>query len=130
MTSDTYNIHHAINMMQRMGVRAPMIIIGGLFITATLDPVLTLVLAGTLPFVIAVVVLVSKKGVPLYAKVQQLIDVLVRTLREDVAGIRVIKALSKTEYEKKRFEKANIAVSNQELKASGEIGRASCRERV
>ena len=119
MTSDTYNIHHAINMMQRMGVRAPMIIIGGLFITATLDPILTLVLAGTLPFVIAVVVLVSKKGVPLYGKVQQLIDAMVRTLREDVAGIRVIKALSKTEYEKKRFEKANVAVSEQELKASG-----------
>ncbi len=125
MTSDTYNIHHAINMMQRMGVRAPMIIVGGLFITATLDPVLTLVLAGTLPFVIAVVVLVSKKGVPLYAKVQQLIDVMVRTLREDVAGIRVIKALSKTEYEKKRFEKANVAVSDQELKASGVMASSS-----
>ncbi len=119
MTTDTYNIHHAINMMQRMGVRAPMIIIGGLFITATLDPVLTLVLAGTLPFVVAVVVVISKKGIPLYGKVQQAIDVMVRTLREDVAGIRVIKALSKKEYEKKRFEKANEEVSEKELTASG-----------
>lgn len=125
MTTDTYNIHHAINMMQRMGVRAPMIIVGGLFITATLDPVLTLVLAGTLPFVVAVVVIVSKKGSPLYGKVQQAIDVMVRTLREDVAGIRVIKALSKKEYEKKRFEKANVEVSDKELLASGVMAVSS-----
>lgn len=119
MTTDTYNIHHAVNMMQRMGVRAPMIIMGGLVLTATLDPVLTLVLAGTLPFVVAVVVIISKKGIPLYGKVQQAIDVMVRTLREDVAGIRVIKALSKKEYEKKRFERANVEVSDKELLASG-----------
>lgn len=119
MTTDTYNIHHAINMMQRMGVRAPMIIIGGLFLTATLEPVLTLVLAGTLPFVVLVVVVVSKKGIPLYAKVQQAIDVMVRTVREDVAGIRVIKALSKNEYEKRRFGKANDEVVKEELRASG-----------
>jgi len=119
MTTDTYNVHHAINMMQRMGVRAPMIILGGLFITATLEPVLTLVLAGTLPFVVLVVVVVSKKGIPLYAKVQQAIDVMVRTVREDVAGIRVIKALSKKEYEKKRFGAANDEVVKEELRASG-----------
>lgn len=125
MTTDTYNIHHAINMMQRMGVRAPMIILGGLVITATLDPVLTLVLAGTMPFIVAVIVVISKKGIPLYGKVQQSIDVMVRTLREDVAGIRVIKALSKKEYEKRRFEKANVEVSDKELLASGVMAASS-----
>ena len=125
MTTDTYNIHHAINMMQRMGVRAPMIILGGLVITATLDPVLTLVLAGTMPFIVAVIVMISKKGIPLYGKVQQSIDVMVRTLREDVAGIRVIKALSKKEYEKKRFEQANTEVSDKELLASGVMAASS-----
>lgn len=125
MTTDTYNIHHAINMMQRMGVRAPMIILGGLVITATLDPVLTLVLAGTMPFIVAVIVIISKKGIPLYGKVQQAIDVMVRTLREDVAGIRVIKALSKKEYEKKRFEGANVEVSDKELLASGVMAASS-----
>ena len=125
MTTDTYNVHHAINMMQRMGVRAPMIILGGLVLTATLDPVLTLVLAGTLPFIVAVIVVISKKGIPLYGKVQQSIDVMVRTLREDVAGIRVIKALSKKEYEKKRFEKANVEVSSKELLASGVMAASS-----
>lgn len=119
MTSDSYNVHHAINMMQRMGVRAPMIIAGGLIITAALEPVLTLVLAATLPFIVLIVVIVSKKGIPLYGKVQQAADVMVRTVREDVAGIRVIKALSKTEYEKKRFQKTNRDVADRELEASG-----------
>ncbi len=119
MTSDSYNVHHAINMMQRMGVRAPMIIIGGLFITVALEPVLTLVLAATLPFIAFIVYFISKKGIPLYGKVQQAADVMVRTVREDVAGIRVIKALSKAEYEKKRFKKANEAVAERELAASG-----------
>ena len=125
ITSDTYNVHHFIGMMQRMGVRAPMIILGGLVITATLDPVLTLVLAGTMPFIVAVIVIISKKGIPLYGKVQQAIDVMVRTLREDVAGIRVIKALSKKEYEKKRFEGANVEVSDKELLASGVMAASS-----
>ncbi|MGN0507454.1 MAG: ABC transporter ATP-binding protein [Lachnospiraceae bacterium] len=125
MTSDSYNIHHAINMMQRMGVRAPMIIVGGLFITATLEPVLTLVLAATLPFIAFIVFYISRKGIPLYGKVQQAADTMVRTVREDVAGIRVIKALSKTEYEKARFEKANNSVVEQELKASGVMAASS-----
>lgn len=125
MTTDTYNIHHAINMMQRIGVRAPMIIVGGMVITATLDPVLTLVLAGTMPFIVAVIVVISKKGIPLYGKVQQSLDKMVRTLREDVAGIRVIKALSKKEYEKNRFGTANSEVANRELIASGVMAASS-----
>ena len=52
MTTDTYNIHHMIGMMQRMGVRAPILLIGGTIITSTLEPVLTLVLAGTFPFLV------------------------------------------------------------------------------
>ena len=51
MTSDTYNIHHAVGMIQRIGVRAPMILLGGIAITFTLDVVLTLVLIATLPFI-------------------------------------------------------------------------------
>ena len=50
LTSDTYNVHQMIGMMQRMGVRAPILLLGGILITLTLDPVLTLVLVCTLPF--------------------------------------------------------------------------------
>ncbi len=117
MTSDTYNIHNMIGMMQRIGVRAPIILIGGIIITSTLEPVLTLVLAGVLPFLALIVYVVSKKGIPLYLIQQLSVDKLVRVVRENITGVRVIKALSKTAYEKGRFEKINSEVVKNELKA-------------
>ena len=117
MTTDTYNIHNMIGMMQRIGVRAPIILIGGIIITSTLEPVLTLVLAGVLPLLAVVVYLVSKKGIPLYTKFQQSIDQMVRVVRENISGVRVIKALSKTQYEKERFFTINNEVSDKEQTA-------------
>lgn len=117
MTSDTYNIHQMLTMMQRMGVRAPILLLGGIGITLMMEPVLTLTLIGTLPLLALVVWWVSKKGIPLYTKLQQSIDRMVRTVRENITGIRVIKALSKTEYEKKRFDDANQNVVACEKKA-------------
>lgn len=117
MTSDTYNIHNTIGMIQRIGVRAPMILMGGIAITFTLDVVLTLVLIATLPFIAALVWFVSRKGIPMYTKVQQSVDQLVRVVRENATGVRVIKALSKGESEKQRFDAINEGTSAKEVKA-------------
>lgn len=117
LTSDTYNVHQMTGMMQRLGIRAPILLLGGIFITLTLDPSLTLVLLCTLPFIGFVVFTISRKGIPLYVRLQQGIDTLVRTVRENISGIRVIKALSKTEYEKKRFYGVNEEVVRREKKA-------------
>ncbi len=117
MTTDTYNIHNMIGMMQRMGVRAPILLVGGIIITSTLEPVLALVLVGILPFLAFVVYRVSKKGIPLYMELQQSVDKLIRIVRENITGVRVIKALSKTPYEKNRFHQANDEVVNKEKRA-------------
>ncbi len=117
MTTDTYNIHHMIGMMQRIGVRAPIILVGGIIITSTLEPVLTLILVGVLPFLIIIVYMVSKKGIPMYGKLQESADKMTRVVRENVTGARVIKALSKTEYEKSRFAIVNQDVVDKELVA-------------
>ncbi len=117
MTSDTYNIHHMVGMMQRLGVRAPMILIGGIIITLTMEPVLTLVLVILLPILGGLIFYISRKGIPLYKKVQSSMDSMVRIMRENISGIRVIKALSKTEYEKKRFRGANDEMLARELHA-------------
>ncbi len=117
MTTDTYNIHNMIGMMQRIGVRAPIILIGGIVITSLMEPVLSLVLIGLLPLLFLVVYLVSKKGIPIYTLLQQSVDQMIRVVRENITGVRVIKALSKTEYEKKRFEDTNSEVVKKELKA-------------
>ncbi|MCC5896255.1 MAG: ABC transporter ATP-binding protein [Alkalibacterium sp.] len=118
LTSDTYNIHRTIGLMQRIGVRAPILLIGGIVMTLTLDPMLTLVMIGVLPFATVTVYTLSKRGVPLFDKLQQEVDRLVRTVRENITGARVIKALSKTEYEKERFEGVNQRVVAAETKAN------------
>ena len=117
LTTDTYHIHQMLGMMQRMGVRAPILLLGGILVTLTLDPVLTLVLVCTLPFIAVLVYTVSKKGVPLYRQLQQGIDAMVRTVREAISGIRVIKALSKVDYERERFAGVNDSVVEKETRA-------------
>lgn len=117
MTSDTYNIHNMIGMMQRIGVRAPIILIGGIIVTSTLEPVLTLILVASLPILTLIVYLVSKKGIPLYLSQQLSVDKMIRVVRENITGVRVIKALSKSAYEKQRFSDINDEVVNKEQKA-------------
>ncbi len=114
LTSDTYNVHQFTGMMQRMGVRAPILLVGGLVITLILDPVLMLVLVATLPFLGASVFYIAKKTVPLYRKQQSATDDMVGTVRENIQGIRVIKALSKTDYERRRFDGVNRELMKRE----------------
>ncbi len=114
LTTDTYYIHQMIGRVQRLGVRAPILVIGGIFVTLTLDPILTAVLVSIMPFIILVTFFVSKKSIPLYANLQQAVDQFVRLIREDMAGIRVIKALSKTEYEKQKYDTLNQEVVRKE----------------
>ena len=95
ITMDTYNIHQMIGRIQRLGVRAPILLIGGILITLTLDPILTFVLVVLLPFITFVMLYVSKKSIPMFRELQSFVDKLVRIVREDISGIRVIKALSK-----------------------------------
>jgi ATP-binding cassette subfamily B protein len=122
LSSDTYNVHRLVSSMQRLGVRAPILLLGGVLITLTLEPMLTLVLLALLPFVALVIRVVSKKGIPRYTKLQEAVDILVRVVRENVSGIRIIKALSKTDYEKQRFAGANREVTGREWKANVIMG--------
>ena len=117
LTTDTYNVQNFIGMMQRMGVRAPILLVGGICITLIMDKILAFVMIATLPLIFAVVYGVSRKGVPLYINVQKSIDKMVRVVREDVQGIRVIKALSKNEYENHRYDEVNKNLSKEERRA-------------
>lgn len=122
ITSDTYNVQNFIGMMQRMGIRAPILLLGGSIITLIMDSKLALVMIATLPFIFIVVYSISRMGVPLYSKVQQSVDGMVRVVREDAQGIRVIKALSKIDYENARYDKANLILKKSEAKAGTIMG--------
>ncbi|MBQ9106899.1 MAG: ABC transporter ATP-binding protein [Clostridia bacterium] len=122
ITTDTYNVHNFVGMMQRMGVRAPILLIGGILITMIMDSFLALVMVAVLPIIFVTVYLISRRGVPLYTKVQGSVDRMVRVVREDSQGIRVIKALSKTEYEHRRYDKVNANLSKDEKRAGIVMG--------
>lgn len=117
ITTDTYNVHSFVSMMQRMGVRAPILLIGGIVITLFMDSYLAIAMIAVLPFIFITVYFISKKGVPLYAKVQKSVDKMIRVVREDTQGIRVIKALSKSEYEHRRYDTVNRALVDDEKRA-------------
>lgn len=117
LSTDTYNVHQMVGMMQRIGIRAPILLIGGIIVTLTLDVKLTLILLITLPFIVIVTVVISKLGIPLFNNVQVSIDNMIRVIRENISGIRVIKALTKMDYEKNRFNKVNKEVMSYELKS-------------
>ena len=121
LTSDTYNVHHMVGMMQRLGIRAPILLVGGLIVTLALDPVLTLVMFSVMPLIVLTVFIVSKRGVPLYNRSQQAGDAMVRVVREDAQGIRVIKALSRKDYEQSRFETVNRGLMKDSLSAAANM---------
>ncbi len=120
LTTDTYNLHQMFGRMQRLGVRAPILLIGGICVTFTLDAPMACVLLVTLPLLGFITVYVSRKSIPMYGGLQEATDRFVRMVREDIAGIRVIKALSKTEYEAEKFRDINKEVVERE-KRSGMV---------
>ena len=118
LTTDTYNVHRMIGMLQRMGVRAPITMVGGLIMTFILDPVLSLVFLAVMPFMIILIYLRATKGVPLFTLVQKASDKMIGVVRENSQGIRVIKALSRTDYEKKRYAEVNHNLKDMEVHAN------------
>ncbi len=117
MTSDSYNVQSAVQQLQTLCVRAPMLLVGGVLVALIMDASLAMILVAMLPVLILVVLVVTARGLPLYTRVQQRLDTVVRVMRENITGIRVVKALSKTDYEKRRFAEANRAMADGDITA-------------
>ena len=117
MTSDSYNVQSFIQSMQTIGIRAPIMLVGGIAVTLTMDAGLAAILCCMAPVMIVLVVFISMKGIPLYDRVQRGMDDMVRIMRENITGIRVVKALSREEHEIKRFSDANREAARRDIKA-------------
>ncbi|MBQ8971703.1 MAG: ABC transporter ATP-binding protein [Clostridia bacterium] len=118
MTADSYNVQNFIRAAQTMGVRAPIMMIGGIAITLTMDRGLAMILCFMVPIMIVLVILISKRGIPMFDQVQRGMDDMVRIMRENITGIRVVKALSKEDYENRRFTTSSTAFERLDAKAS------------
>ena len=122
LTSDTYVVNNFLVRIQRIGVRAPILLLGGIAITLSMNPIMTLVLVALLPFIALFTYLITKRGVPLYRRQQEVLDDVVRIVQENASGVRVVKALSRTEYERDRFEERSLTLSATEERASRTMG--------
>lgn len=118
LTSDTYYVNQMVARTMRIGVRAPILLLGGVILTFVLDTVLACVLTATIPVVAVALILINKKSIPLYFTVQKKGDTMVRAMQENASGIRVIKALSKTGYEIEKFDGIADDLSKEEFKAN------------
>ncbi len=118
MTTDTYNLHRTLNMMQRMGVRAPILMLGGIVVTMLIDTHLSAILCILIPFMSILVAFISKKSIPLFAQSQRSADDMIRVVRENTTGVRVIKALSRAEHEMERYDMVNKKLNHDEMTAT------------
>ncbi|WP_326975244.1 ABC transporter ATP-binding protein [Caproicibacter sp. BJN0012] len=106
-TNDIIQIQTVTIMIINMMVRAPLTCIGGIMQAYHQDRTLTIVLAVALPILILVIWLVTSRVIPLFRQVQKKLDRINLILRENLTGIRVIRAFDKIGHEKARFEDAN-----------------------
>lgn len=118
LTSDVIQIQNFVMMMLRMMVRAPLLVLGGTYMIIRIDGTLARILLVVFPLLIGGTALIIGKGFPLFTKVQEKLDGLNRIIRENLAGVRVVKAFVRADYEKARFDQANQDLTEQTVRAS------------
>lgn len=117
LTSDSYYVNQMVARTLRLGVRAPILLLGGILMTFIVDVYLALILLACVPFVVIAVVIITKKSIPYYAKKQANSDDMVRSMQENITGVRIIKALSKGEHEKQKFRAISDRLGNTDYSA-------------
>ena len=114
MTNDVTQVQNFVNMLLRMALRAPGMMIGGIVMAIVLKPSLSTVLAVVIPVMLVVLLILINIGFPRFSAVQTKIDKLNSTVRENVTNVRVVKSFVRDEHEMKKFKGAN-----EELKTAG-----------
>lgn len=106
-TNDITQIQQLSIMLFRLFLRAPMLFIGGIIMAFSKNTQLALLLMIILPILAVIVYFVAQKSMKLFKSIQEKVDKLNSVLREYLAGIRVIRAFNREDYEKNRFNKSN-----------------------
>ncbi len=105
--NDIRQVQDFILMSLRTIISVPIMLIGGTVMAVIMDPGLSLVLLIVLPVIAVIALLVAKKILPFFDKIQKKVDKLNLIIREKISGIRVIRAFNRTKHEDKRFKDAN-----------------------
>jgi len=121
ITNDVNQVQLAVAMLIRLVIRAPFLCIGGLIMAFVLDVKLAIIMIIVLPVFLLILFLTMKKTVPLYRAVQKKLDQIALVLRENLNGVRVIRAFARSDYEKERFAFHNREYADNAIK----VGKVS-----
>lgn len=122
LTNDVVQVQSVVLSMLRILVRAPLLSIGGIIMALTIDPGLAVILVVTVPILAASLAFVIRKGFPLFGRVQKGLDRVNTVMRENLTGVRVVKAFVRAKYEINRFEKVNQEYTDISIDASRIVG--------
>jgi ATP-binding cassette subfamily B multidrug efflux pump len=117
-TNDINQVQMVLIMILRMMISAPMMAIGGIIMALREDRQLTWVLAIAIPVLAGVIAVIASRMIPLFRKIQGKIDRINLVLREKLVGIRVIRAFNMVEHEAKRFDDANVDLTENYIKVN------------
>lgn len=117
-TNDITQVQQVVIMMLRMVIMAPFMLAGGIIMAVSKDPKLSLVIVVVIPFLIGAILLIQKKAVPLFKMLQKRLDKLNLIMRENLSGVRVIRAFNREDEENKRLEKANANLTGVAIKVN------------
>ena len=117
LTNDVTQLQNFVNMMLRMCLRSPGMMIGALIMSLTINARLTIVLAVTMPLLLVILLMITSKGFPLFAKMQTRIDKLNSTVGENLTNVRVVKSFVREGHEKEKFSSANRNLKEAGMKA-------------
>lgn len=118
ITNDVTQIQNAFQSCTRMLIRSPFLCIGGVIMVLIISPKLSLVVLATLPLMGIMIYTLMKRAFPLFGLMQQKLDRVNVVMQENLAGVRVIKAFGRAEYEKERFRVANDEMTEVAMRAN------------
>ena len=113
LTNDITQVQNFVNMMLRMALRAPGMMIAALIMAISMQPSLSVVFAVTIPIMAVIIIFVISRAFPRFTKMQTKVDNLNSTVQENVTNVRVVKSFVREDFETKKFNTAN-----KDLKAS------------
>lgn len=117
MTSDINQVQSGINMFLRLFLRSPFVVFGAMALAFTIDTRIALVFVGVIAVLLGIVFAILHFTAPLYRDVQQRLDDVTNETREDLNGVRVIRAFGREAVQQKRFHAVNAALKKTQLLA-------------
>lgn len=115
LTADVNQMQTAVNLFLRLFLRSPFIVIGAVVMAFTVDPKTAIIFAVSIPLLAAVVFGIMFYSVPIYKKVQNRLDSVMRITRENLSGVRVIRAFNHEQKEIEDFDKCSEELKDMQL---------------